>query len=285
MLKVIRDLLRFDMRFRTASVFLLFILILMALSWFSPYDMGKTFQVGMDLSPSLKHTFGTNTRGQDVFWWMAFAVRNSLYLGIVCALVSRVIAVLVGLTAGYRGGILDKILMSVNDSFVVMPILPILILVSFLARENMNITILAIFLGIFGWAWDARLIRAQVLSLKERSFTRTAIYSGTKAFRITMTEHLPFVLPVIFATTINNMIWSIGMEVTLGVLGLSSITTPTLGSTIYWANSHQALIAGIWWWLAAPILISIILFLGLYLLISSINEYIDPRTRLRRMGA
>jgi peptide/nickel transport system permease protein len=257
----------------------------MVLSWFSPYDMTKTFQVGMDLSPSLKHPFGTNTRGQDVFWWMAFAVRNSLYLGIVTALVSRVFAIIVGLTAGYRGGLIDKLLMSINDSFVVIPILPILILVSFLVREKMNITILAVFLGIFGWAWDARLIRAQVLSLKERSFTRTAIYSGTKAFRITITEHLPFVLPVVFATTINNMIWSIGMEVTLGVLGLGSILTPTLGSTIYWANSHQALIAGVWWWLAAPITISIILFLGLYLLISSINEYIDPRTRLRRMGA
>jgi peptide/nickel transport system permease protein len=66
---------------------------------------------------------------------------------------------------------------------------------------------------------------------------------------------------------------------------LSSITTPTIGSTIYWANSHQALISGVWWWLGAPILISIVLFLGLYLLISSVNEYIDPRTRLRRMGA
>jgi len=96
---------------------------------------------------------------------------------------------------------------------------------------------------------------------------------------------LPFVLPVVFATTINNMMWSIGMEVTLGVLGLGSITTPTLGSTIFWANNHQALIAGVWWWLAAPILVAICLFLGLYMLISSINEYIDPRTRLRRMGA
>lgn len=284
MIKVLRDLLRFDGRFRAAFAMLLFILLLTVLSWFSPYDMGKTFQVGMDLPPSLKHPFGTNTRGQDVFWWMAFAVRNSLYLGIITALVSRAVAVVVGLTAGYRGGLIDKILMSVNDSFVVIPVLPILILVSFLVRENMNTTILAVFLGVFGWAWDARLIRAQVLSLKERSFTRTAVYSGTGSFRITMTEHLPFVLPVVFATTINNMIWSIGMEVTLGVLGLSSITTPTLGSTIYWANSHQALIAGVWWWLGAPILISIILFLGLYLLISSVNEYIDPRTRLRRMG-
>jgi peptide/nickel transport system permease protein len=285
MIKVLRDLLRFDGRFRAAFVFLLLILFLMILSWFSPYDMGKTFQVGMDLSPSLQHPFGTNTRGQDIFFWMAHAVRNSLYLGIITALVSRIIAVVVGLTAGYQGGIVDKLLMSINDSFVVMPVLPILILLSFLLRENMNITILAAFLGIFGWSWDARLIRAQVLSLKERSFTKTAVYSGTRAFRITMTEHLPFVLPVVFATTINNMIWSIGMEVTLGVLGLTSITTPTIGSTIYWANSHQAMIAGVWWWLAAPILISIVLFLGLYLLFSSVNEYIDPRTRLRRMGA
>jgi len=285
MLKVFLDLLRFDTRFKGAFILLSCIILLMLMSWFSPYDMNRTFQVGMDLSPSLKHPFGTNSRGQDIFWWMTVAVRDSLYLGIVAAFVSRIIAIIVGLTAGYRGGIIDKLLMSINDSFVVIPILPILILVSFLVRENMNITILAVFLGIFGWAWDARLIRAQVLSLKERSFTRTAVYSGTSAFRITLTEHLPFVLPVVFATTINNMIWSIGMEVTLGVLGLSSITVPTLGSTIYWANSHQALIAGVWWWLAAPILISIILFLGLYLLISSINEYIDPRTRLRRMGA
>jgi peptide/nickel transport system permease protein len=285
MIKIIRDLLCYDGRFRAAFIVLFLIFLFMVLSWFSPYDMGKTFVVGMDLPPSLRHPFGTNTRGQDVFFWMAFAVRNSLYLGVVTALVSRVIAVIVGLTAGYRGGVIDKLLMSLNDSFVVIPVLPILILVSFLARENMNTTILAIFLGIFGWPWDARLIRAQVLSLKERSFTKTSVYSGTGAFRITMIEHLPFVLPVVFATTINNMIWSIGMEVTLGVLGLSSITIPTLGSTIYWANSHQALIAGVWWWLAAPIVISIMLFLGLYLLISSVNEYIDPRTRLRRMGA
>ena len=285
MIKVLRDLLRFDIRFRIAFAFLLFILLLVFLSFFSPYDVEKTFQVGMDLPPSLQYPFGTNSRGQDLLFWMAFAVRNSLYIGVVTALVSRVIAIFMGLTAGYRGGFVDRFLMSINDSFVVIPILPILILVSFMVRQRMNVTFLALLLGIFGWPWDARLIRAQVLSLKERAFTRTAVYSGTSVLRITVTEHLPFVLPVVFATTINNMIWSIGMEVTLGVLGLSSIITPTLGSTIFWANSHQALIAGVWWWLAAPILVSIILFLGLYLLISSINEYIDPRTRLRRMGA
>ena len=116
----------------------------------------------------------------------------------------------------------------------------------------MNLFYLAVILGLFGWSFDARLIRSQVLSLKERSFTRTAVYSGTSGFWITINEHLPFVLPIVFATTINNILWSIGMEVTLSILGLSDLTTPTLGTALFWANQHGALVAGVWWWIAAP---------------------------------
>jgi len=260
------------------------VLILALLSLVSPYPMDKTFLVPADVAPSLEYPFGTNSRGQDIFWWMAFAVRNSILLGLLTAAISRVIAIFIGLTAGYRGGWIDRILMSINDSFVVMPVLPILILLSFLLRGKMSLFTLALIMGLFGWPWDARLIRAQVLSLKERPFTRTAVYSGTNAFWITLNEHLPFVLPVVFATTINNLLWSIGMEVTLSVLGLSDVTLATIGTTIFWANQHQALVAGVWWWLGAPVLVAIILFLGLYLFFSSVNEYIDPRTRLRKIG-
>jgi peptide/nickel transport system permease protein len=257
---------------------------MIVLSFISPDDPNKTFVVAMDTPPSAEHIFGTSSRGQDIFWWMTFAVRNSFVLGVITAVISRVIAVLVGLTAGYQGGWLDKALMSINDSFVVMPLLPILILLGFLLRDQMNLFYLAIILGLFGWPFDARLIRSQVLSLKERSFSRTAVYSGSSSFWITINEHLPFVLPIVFATTINNMLWSIGMEVTLAVLGLSDLTNPSLGTALYWANQHGALVAGVWWWIAAPTLVAIILFLGLYLLFASINEYIDPRTRLRMMG-
>ena len=284
MLTILRDLLKHDGRFRIAFLFLLATVILSLLSFVSPYDPGKTFMVPPDMPPSFEYPFGTSSRGQDIFWWMAFAVRNSLVLGILTAIISRIIAIFVGLTAGYRGGWVDRVLMSINDSFVVMPVLPILILLSFLLRGKMSLMTLALIMGLFGWPWDARLIRAQVLSLKERPFTRTAVYSGTTSFWITINEHLPFVLPVVFATTINNLLWSIGMEVTLSVLGLSDVTIPTIGTTIFWANQHQALVAGIWWWLGAPVMIAIILFLGLYLLFSSVNEYIDPRTRLRQMG-
>jgi peptide/nickel transport system permease protein len=284
MFRVLRDLLKYDGRFRVAFIFLATVVIMIFLSFVSPYDPGKTFEVAMDVPPSPEHFFGTNSRGQDIFWWMTFAVRNSLTVGVITAVISRVLAILIGLAAGYQGGWLDRVLMSINDSFVVLPLLPILILLGFLLREIMNLYLLGVILGFFGWPYDARLIRSQVLSLKERSFTRTAVYSGASSFWITINEHLPFVLPIVFATTINNMLWSIGNEVTLSVLGLSDLTTPSIGTALYWANQHGALVAGVWWWIAAPTLVAIILFLGLYLLFASINEYIDPRTRLRLIG-
>jgi len=284
MFRVLRDLLRYDGRFRFAFILLAAVVVMVLLSFVSPYDPKKSFAVPMDMPPSLEHIFGTNSRGQDLFWWLTFAVRNSLFLGVMTAIISRVIAVLVGLTAGYRGGWLDRVLMSINDSFVVLPLLPILILLGLLLRDRMNLFFLAVILGLFGWPFDARLIRSQVLSLKERSFTRTAVHSGINGFWITINEHLPFVLPIVFATTINNMLWSIGMEVTLSVLGLSDLITPSLGTALYWANQHGALVARVWWWIAAPALVAIILFLGLYLFFASINEYIDPRTRLRLIG-
>ena len=283
-MRVLRDLLKYDGRFRIAFIFLVAVVVMIFLSFVSPYDPGKTFEVAMDVPPSPEHFFGTNSRGQDIFWWLTFAVRNSLIMGVITAMISRVIAILVGLAAGYQGGWLDKVLRSINDSFVILPLLPILILLGFLLREIMNLFLLGVILGFFGWPYDARLIRSQVLSLKERSFTRTAVYSGSNPFWITINEHLPFVLPIVFATTINNLLWSIGMEVTLSILGLSDLTTPSLGTALFWANQHGALVAGVWWWIAAPTLVAIILFLGLYLFFASINEYIDPRTRLRLLG-
>lgn len=284
MFKVFRDLFRYDSRFRMACFFLGAVAAMILLSFISPDDPNKSFVVAMDSPPSLEHIFGTSSRGQDIFWWMTFAVRNSILMAAVTAVVSRIIAITVGLTAGYRGGGIDKTLMAFNDSFVVIPLLPILILLSFLLRAQMNLFYLGIILGLFGWPWDARLIRSQLLSLKERSFTRTAVYSGVSPFWITRNQHLPFVLPIVFATTINNMLWAIGMEVTLSVLGLTDLSTPTLGTALYWANQHGALVAGNWWWIAAPVLVAVVLFLGLHLLFASLNEYTDPRTRLRLIG-
>jgi peptide/nickel transport system permease protein len=149
----------------------------------------------------------------------------------------------------------------------------------------MNLVTLGLLLACFGWAWDARVIRSDILSLRERGFTQTAILSGTGTFKLVLKEYMPFVMPLVFATLINVMSWAIGLEVTLAILGLVNLDLPTLGTMIYWALNYQAVLLGYWWWLLTPVTLSILLFISLYWLSVSISEYLDPRSRIQRVGA
>lgn len=282
-MNVLRDLLR-DGKFRFGFIVVCILLFLAILSFFSPYDPTKWNVFPRDLPPSFQNILGTNSKGQDVFWEATFAIRNSLIISVIAALFSRIIAIIVGLVAGYLGGRVDRFLMSLSDSFLILPLLPILILISSLIKGHLSLFSLGILLGIFGWPWDARLIRAQVLSLREREFTYTSVLSGYSTLNLVIKEYLPFVLPLVFSTVINNMGWSVGLEVTLSILGLSNLSIPTLGTTLYWAIDYQAMLLGIWWWLLTPVVISVLLFISLYLISVSISEYSDPRTRIQRIG-
>ncbi|HEV7326848.1 MAG TPA: ABC transporter permease [Bosea sp. (in: a-proteobacteria)] len=284
MLTILRDLLRYNIEFRIGLVLVSIVLVMAALSLVAPYPPGDVYLVPPDLPPSSAHWLGTTSRGQDVFWQLTFAIRNTLSFGIMVALLSRVIALVVGLLAGYSGGWIDRVLMSINDTFIIIPLFPILILFYFVLRDTMSTPLLATIMACLGWAYDARLIRSVALSLKTREFTQTSIFSGMKTHEILAREHLPYVMPIVFSTTMNNMNWSIGIEVTLAVLGFTDINTPTIGGMIYWANQHTALVAGIWWWIAFPVGLVVMTFVGLFLLAVSMNEYIDPRSRLARMG-
>jgi peptide/nickel transport system permease protein len=175
--------------------------------------------------------------------------------------------------------------MSINDTFVVIPLFPILTLFYFMMHDHMSWTLLALAMASLGWPYDARLIRSVALSLRNREFTTQSIFSGMSMRQILVEDHLPYVLPIVFSTTLNNINWSIGLEVTLSVIGLTNIETPTIGTMIYWANQHTAMVAGVWWWVLAPVATVIMTFIGLFLLSVSMNEFIDPRTRLARMGA
>ncbi|MBN2626058.1 MAG: ABC transporter permease [Spirochaetales bacterium] len=278
------DMLKNSRPFRFGVSAALFLTIMIILSFFSPYPPNESFLVMDDAPPSFQHLFGTNSRGQDLFWQMTFALRNSFLFGVITAVISRVISLVVGLYSGYKQGVMDRVLMAINDSFVIMPVLPILILLNFLLKEKMNWFIMAAVLSLFGWAFDARLIRSKAMSLRFQLFTDTAVFSGFGTRKIIFREHFPYVLPIVFSTTINNMLWAIGMEVTLAILGLTNVNDPTIGVTIFWANQHQALISGVWWWIAIPVIVTVYVFTGLYMLSISINKYIDPRTRLQRKG-
>lgn len=284
MLGILRDLLRYNIEFRIGLALVAVVFAMAGLSFVSPYPPSDVFVVPPDVPPSAAYWFGTTSRGQDVFWELTFALRNTLAFGFAVALLSRVFSLCIGLLSGYKGGWIDRILMSVNDTFIIIPLFPVLILFYFVLRDTMSWGLLALIMACLGWAYDARLIRSVAMSLKTREFTQTSVFSGMTTGEILLREHLPYVMPIVFSTTMNNMNWSIGLEVTLSVLGFTDINTPTIGGMIYWANQHSAMVAGVWWWIAFPILFIVMAFVGLYLLAVSMNEYIDPRSRLARMG-
>ena len=283
-MKTLRDLFK-DYRFSFSFVVLMIILIMALLSFFAPYDPTLWYVVPRDMKPSAEYILGTDSNGQDVFWQATFAVRNSLIIALVSGLVSRVIAILVGMVAGYKGGMVDRILMFIGDSLLVIPLFLIFVMLAMLLRAHMNLVVLGLMLAFFGWAWDARLIRSMVLSLREREFTMTAILSGTGTVKLVLKEYIPFTMPLIFSTLINNMSWAIGLEITLAILGLVNLNIPTLGTMINWANFYHSILLGRWWWIATPVVLSIFMFIALYWLSVSISEYLDPRTRIQRVGA
>lgn len=283
MWRILRDLFRYNRAFAAGLVLLGIVVIFAMLSFVSPYPPNDSFVVPPDVPPSWPYLLGTTSRGQDVFWLLSFSIRNTLLFGLTVALISRVLSLVIGLVAGYLGGVADRILMSLNDTFIVIPLFPILVLFYFVMKDRMSWALLALMMACLGWAYDARLIRSVAMSLRAREFTETGIFSGMSMRQILVQEHLPYVLPIVFSTTMNNLNWSIGLEVTLSVLGFTDINTPTIGVLIYWANQHTALVAGIWWWILFPVLVVVIAFVGLFLLAVSMNEYIDPRSRLDRV--
>lgn len=283
-MKLFRDLFR-DYRFAVSFCVLCALLIFACLSFFAPYDPTLWHVVPRDLEPSREHLLGTDSNGQDIFWIASFAVRNSLIVAVIAGVVSRIIAVLFGMIGGYKGGNTDRVLMFISDTLLVIPLFLIIVLMAMLVRANMNLVTLGLLLALFGWAWDARVIRSLILSLRTRDFTQTAILSGTKTLPLVLNEYMPYATPLVFSTLINNMAWAIGLEMTLAILGLTNVLIPTLGTMLYWAINYHAILLGRWWWVLTPVVLSVLLFVALYWLSVSISEYLDPRTRIQRVGA
>jgi peptide/nickel transport system permease protein len=283
-MKTLRDLFR-DYRFVFSFIVLLIIVILAFLSIFSPYDPTLWNVVPRDMRPSAEYWLGTDSNGQDIFWQATFAIRNSLIISLIAGLVSRVIAILVGMVAGYKGGATDRILMFISDSLLVIPLFLVFVLLAMLVREHMNLVVLGLMLSLLTWPWDARLIRSMILSLREREFTKTAILSGTGTVKLVLNEYMPFTMPLIFSTLINNIGFAIGLEITLAIIGLVDLMIPTLGTMLNWALFYHSTFLGRWWWVLTPVVLSLFLFIALYWQSVSISEYLDPRTRIQRVGA
>jgi peptide/nickel transport system permease protein len=228
--------------------------------------------------PDPGHPLGTESNGRDILAVVITGAPRSFQVGLIAAGVGLGIGTILGLTAGLLGGWVDAVIRTLADSVITIPSLALLIVISSYVRV-VEISALALILALFSWAGPTRLVRAQVLSLRERGYVRMARLSGASTFEIMFREMLPNMLPYLASSLAGNVAGAILAATSLEALGLGPTRIPTLGMTIFFAIRSSAVIRGMWWWWGFPILILIVIFSGLFLMAVGLDEIANPRLR------
>jgi peptide/nickel transport system permease protein len=246
----------------------------------TPYD--PSFQIpSLSASlqaPSAAHLLGTTQSGQDVLSQLLVGIRLTLELAFIVGAVATVLAVVVGVTAAALGGVWDEILSLATNVVLVIPALPLLVvLLGELPQKGQTATILV--LSLLGWPWGARVIRAQTLAIRNRDFIAAARETGEHTWRILAFEIVPNQVSLIAANFVNTVLFAIGTSVALAFIGLTNLSSWSLGTMLYWAQSQDALQLGAWWWFVPPGLAVALIGTSLVLLNTGIDELTNPRLR------
>jgi peptide/nickel transport system permease protein len=250
----------------------------------APYDP-TAFFVGRPMgAPTAQHWLGTTQLGQDIFSQLLVGTRSSLMMAVAAGVLTNVIAVLIGLTAGYARGWVDDVLTTLTNVFLIIPTLPLLILISTYASALgvSGTTVMAVVVALVGWPWGARAFRAQMLSLRSRDFVLAAKVADESQFRIIFSEIMPNMLSIIVANVIFATMAALVAEAGLQFIGLGDTSQVTWGTMLYWAQTNAALLNGAWFWFVPPGLAIGLFAVGLVLTNYAIDEITNPRLRTLR---
>lgn len=220
---------------------------------------------------------GTDGDGRDLLALMILGAPRTLMIGFIAALAGMVIGILLGFSAGFIGGRLDDVIRLAADTTITIPAILVLIVIQ--SVISVNLVGMALLISAFAWPGPTRLIRSQVLSMRESGYVKMARLSGASTFDIMFKEMMPNLVPYLAASFVGNMAGSILAAIGLEVLGLGPQRVPTLGVTIFWSIQLSALSQGIWWWWGFPTLVLIIIFAGLLLINLGLDEVCNPRLR------
>jgi peptide/nickel transport system permease protein len=230
-----------------------------------------------DSPPSAKNPLGTDDVGRDLLAVMVAAVPRALEIGLLTGFFGVGIGIILGFLAGYLGGPVDTIIRGVVDTLLTVPGLVILITIAATLKQAMSVEIMALIVALLSWMAPTRTIRSQVLTLRERSYVRMAKLNGLNTLEIISKELLPNLLPYLGASFVGAVAAGLLASIGLEALGLGPQNDPTIGMTIYWATTFNALLRGMWWWWLPPILFVVILFVALFLISSGLDEIANPR--------
>ena len=242
--------------------------------------------------PSLQHIFGTDELGRDMFNLTVHGARISMAIGLMATVITIVLGALVGIIAGYVGGFVDTALMRLSDFFLVLPtvvlsliLAPIILDLIGAQAEFLGIraTLLVIVfvIGLTSWATTARVIRSQVLSLKERMFVDRARVIGSSSFRIMRVHILPNVVNLIVAQSVLTFATAVFTETTLAFIGLGDPAAPSWGQLLNQAQSSGAPGLGAWWYIAPPAVAVVLVVLSFTLVGNALDDILNPKSGRR----
>ncbi len=230
--------------------------------------------------PSPQHWLGTDVYRYDIFSELLYGARTSIIVGVFSAFIASVLGALVGLYSGYAGGWKDEVIMRANDVVLSIPWLVLMIVVAALLQK-IDLTGIILIIGLTGWSTTARMVRASVLSIKERQFIERARSIGASDLAIIRRHVMPNAFPLVFANTILTVAISILSEATLSFLGLRPVNTVTWGTMLSRASEEDAFHIGLQGWIVVPGLCIVIVVLGFTLLGYALDDIMNPKLRHR----
>lgn len=240
----------------------------------------------LPLPPSAEHWLGTTVFAQDVLSQLLASTQATLFVGLLAAAIATALSILFGVTAGYVGGNTDEGLSLAANVFLAIPALPLLIvLADYVPYAGSSVFLVAAIIAVTSWAYSARTLRAQTLSLRNRDFVEAARVSGERRLRIILAEVLPNLIPIVAASFVFTTLSAIGAYVALAFLGLAGAPTGSPAGLWNWGEmlregfANNAVRGGWWWWWAPPGICVALLGTGLALLNFGIDEFINPRLR------
>lgn len=260
------------------AILAFFVLIAIFADVLAPFSPTKVDNTARFQPPSSEHWLGTTHIGEDVLSQVIHGTRGVVVVGFLAAFIATFIAITVGVISGYISGWKSEGLSALTNVFLVIPGLPLIIIVAAMF-EDPPLWVIAAVLGIIGWAWGARVLRAQTMSLRNRDFIQAARANGEPLRRIITIEMLPNLMALIAASFVGTVTAAILSLTTLSYIGVIPVTTYNWGTILNWASAQGAFQQNQWWWYLPPGLCIAIIGVALSLINFGIDEYVNPRLR------
>lgn len=268
-----------------AVVGIIVILVFVVAALFAPliaHDNPTAEIYPLGAGPSPAHILGTNSLGQDVFSQLVYGSRVSMLVAFAAGILATLVSLLVGISAGYVRGWVDNVLSWITNVFLVIPSLPLVIVLSSYLHYNSEWPIILV-IALTSWAWSARSLRAQTLSVRERDYVLHARLTGQSLWSVVWGEILPNMASLVLSGMLFSMINALLTEAGLDFLGLGNVDTVSWGTMLYWAQNNEALLNGMWWWFIPPGAAIAVFGGALALLNFSLDEITNPRLRKKQV--